>query len=74
MIEYTVIFERGGDGEENWGAYVPDLPGCTTTGDTLQEAEANIRDAIRGHIAALRDTGQPIPEPAIHAGRVAVTA
>jgi hypothetical protein len=32
MREYAVIYERGGAGEENWGAYVPDLPGCITTG------------------------------------------
>ena len=74
MREYTVIYQRGGPGEENWGAYVPDLPGCTSTGDALEEIERNILEAIGGHIAALRDTGQPIPEPATHAGRIAVAA
>ncbi|MFM6813800.1 MAG: type II toxin-antitoxin system HicB family antitoxin, partial [Dolichospermum sp.] len=43
MIEYTVIYERG---ETNWGAYVPDLPGCVSIGDTLAEVEENIKEAI----------------------------
>lgn len=74
MKEFTVIYERGGDGEEAWGAYVPDLPGCVTTGDTLEEVQENIQNAIAGHIAVLRERGKPVPEPTTHAGRVAVAA
>ena len=74
MKEYTVIYERGADGEEAWGAYVPDLPGCITTGDTLEEAQKNIQEAIAGHIAVLRELGKPVPEPTTQAGRVAVAA
>jgi antitoxin HicB len=47
------------------GAYsvtVPALPGCVTWGATLDEAVTSARDAIEGHIAALRDTGQEVPE------------
>jgi predicted RNase H-like HicB family nuclease len=47
------------------GAYsvvVPSLPGCVTWGSTLDEAIASARDAIEGHVAALRDTGQEVPE------------
>ena len=57
-MRYSVIFERA---ETNWGAYVPDLPGCITTGATLEEAESNIREAIEGHLAVMREFGEPIP-------------
>ena len=40
---YAVIFEQA---ETNWAAYVPDLPGCVTTGGTLEETERNIREAV----------------------------
>ncbi|WP_242046709.1 type II toxin-antitoxin system HicB family antitoxin [Cylindrospermum sp. FACHB-282] len=43
MIEYTVIYERG---ETNWGAYIPDLPGCVSIGDTLIEVQENIKEAM----------------------------
>jgi len=41
---------------------VPSLPGCLTQGDTLEEAVANAREAIEGHIAALEDLGQDISD------------
>ena len=68
--KYAVIYEQA---EHNWAAYVPDLPGCMTTGRTLEEAKANIREAIVGHIRTLREYGDPIPEPASLAGEVEVT-
>jgi predicted RNase H-like HicB family nuclease len=68
--KYAVIYERA---ENNWAAYVPDLPGCMTTGRTLEETKANIREAIMGHVQTLRDFGDPIPEPASLAGEVEVT-
>ncbi|MEO6991461.1 MAG: type II toxin-antitoxin system HicB family antitoxin [Candidatus Baltobacteraceae bacterium] len=61
MKDYLAILERASDG--TWSAYVPDLPGCTTFGYTREEAAANVREAIDGHIRALRGKGQPIPEP-----------
>jgi hypothetical protein len=42
-------------------AYVPVLPGCITTGSTLEETEHNIREAIEGHLKTLRDFGDPVP-------------
>jgi predicted RNase H-like HicB family nuclease len=57
---YAVIFEQA---EHNWAAYVPDLPGCMTTGATLEETERNIQEAVRGHIAVLREFGDPVPPP-----------
>lgn len=59
-LRYAVVFERSADG---YGAYVPDLPGCITVGDTLEETEANIREAISGHIAAMKDHGELVPPP-----------
>ncbi|WP_411833252.1 type II toxin-antitoxin system HicB family antitoxin [Pseudoxanthomonas mexicana] len=59
-MRYAVVIEKA---ESNYAAYVPDLPGCVTTGATVEEVEANIREAIELHLAGLREDGQPIPEP-----------
>jgi predicted RNase H-like HicB family nuclease len=59
-LKYAVVFERTEDG---YGAFVPDLPGCITVGDTLAETESNIREAIGGHIAAMKSHGERIPQP-----------
>ena len=59
-VRYAVIFEQA---ERNWAAYVPDLPGCITTGSTLEETERNIREAIEGHLKTMREFGDPIPHP-----------
>ena len=60
MKEYWVIFEWAGT---NYSAYVPDLPGCITTGKTLEETEQNIQEAISLYIDTLKEDGEPIPEP-----------
>lgn len=59
-LRYAVVFERSGDG---YGVFVPDLPGCVSVGDTLEEAQSNIREAIEGHIAVMREFGDPVPVP-----------
>ncbi|MHB1157342.1 MAG: type II toxin-antitoxin system HicB family antitoxin [Phycisphaerales bacterium] len=46
-----------------YGVSVPDLPGCTSAGDTLDEALVMAKEAILGHLEALMDTGQAIPDP-----------
>jgi predicted RNase H-like HicB family nuclease len=56
--KYAVIFEQA---ESNWAAYVPDLPGCITTGKTLEETERNILETIQGHLRTLREFGEPVP-------------
>ena len=68
--KYAVIFERA---ENNWAAYVPDLPGCMTTGKTLEETKSNIREAIQGHLQTMREFGDPIPAPTSLAGEVEVS-
>jgi predicted RNase H-like HicB family nuclease len=55
-----VIIEKG---ETSYGAYVPDLPGCVAVGETLQEVEELIREAVQFHIEGLREEGLPVPEP-----------
>jgi predicted RNase H-like HicB family nuclease len=60
-MRYAIVVEKA---ENNYSAYVPDLPGCVATGATLEEAEREIREAIEFHIEGLVDDGLPIPEPA----------
>jgi predicted RNase H-like HicB family nuclease len=66
-MEYAVIIERAG---ANWFGHVPDLPGCLATGDTVEEVKSNLREAIRAHIEALREIGEPVPEPSKIAAQV----
>lgn len=60
MKRYAVVIERA---EHNFSAYVPDLPGCVATGQTVGEVEREIREAIAFHIDGLKEDGLPIPEP-----------
>ncbi|MCC6680362.1 MAG: type II toxin-antitoxin system HicB family antitoxin [Phycisphaeraceae bacterium] len=63
--DYVAVFEKAQDG--SYSVYVPDLPGCTSSGDTLEEAERMIREAILAHVESLREHGDPIPPPTTHA-------
>jgi predicted RNase H-like HicB family nuclease len=59
-MRYAVVIEKAID---NYSAYVPDLPGCVATGDTVEAVEGEIRDAIRFHIEGLKQDGLPVPTP-----------
>ncbi|MBX7045981.1 MAG: type II toxin-antitoxin system HicB family antitoxin [Ignavibacteria bacterium] len=59
-MKYLIIIEKG---DNNFSAYVPDLPGCVATGDTIQEVKINIHDAIEFHIDGLKEDGEEIPMP-----------
>ncbi|MFL6228791.1 MAG: type II toxin-antitoxin system HicB family antitoxin [Pyrinomonadaceae bacterium] len=59
-MKYGVVIEKG---ETSYGAYVPDLPGCIAVGETLEEVEQLIREAVQFHIEGLQEEGLPIPEP-----------
>jgi predicted RNase H-like HicB family nuclease len=59
-MRYAVVIEKA-DG--NYSAYVPDLPGCVATGDTVEAVEREIREAIRFHIDGLKEDGLPVPAP-----------
>ncbi len=60
MKRYAVVFEKA---ENNWAAYVPDLPGCISTGKTLEDTKRNIREAIELHLETMREVGERVPEP-----------
>ena len=60
-MRYAVIFEKS---ESNFGAYVPDLPGCVAIGDSLAEAKSQIARAMKQHLDGLKEDGHQAPEPA----------
>jgi predicted RNase H-like HicB family nuclease len=60
MMRYAMVIEKA-DG--NYSAYVPELPGCVATGDTIKAVEIEIRDAIRFHIDGLKQDCLPVPAP-----------
>lgn len=59
MHRFLIVIEDAG---ENFSAYSPDLPGCVATGSTREETERNMYEAIRMHLEALQEDGEPIPE------------
>jgi len=60
-MHYTVIIEPADDG--TFSVYVPDLPGCVSTGSTRDEAIESIREAIVGHVQTLKELGEVVPTP-----------
>lgn len=60
MKRYAIVVEKA---ENNYSAYVPDLPGCIATGETVEKTERRLREAIAVHIAGLRADGLEVPEP-----------
>jgi len=59
-MKYAVVIEDAGT---NFSAYVPDLPGCVAVGETVEEIEREIQEAIRFHIEGLREDGLEVPPP-----------
>ncbi|MDX5377512.1 MAG: type II toxin-antitoxin system HicB family antitoxin [Halomonas sp.] len=59
-MHYPIAIEVG-DEQHAYGVVVPDLPGCFSAGDTFDEAIANAREAIEGHLESLSEHGDPIP-------------
>ena len=59
-LRYAVVFEQMAN---NYSAYVPDLPGCVSTGKTWEEMQAMIREAITAHLETTAEMGEPIPQP-----------
>lgn len=62
-MKYAIVIEKT---ESNYSAYVPDLPGCVATGNTRDEVENQIREAIEFHVQGLREDGMPVPKPSSH--------
>ncbi len=61
-MRYPIAIEPG-DQKTAWGVVVPDLPGCFSAGDNLDEAIDNAREAIAAWIEATLDAGEPVPMP-----------
>jgi predicted RNase H-like HicB family nuclease len=59
-MRYAIVIERA---NKNYSAYVPDLPGCVSTGVSVDEVKRNIAEAIEFHLDGLREDGLPIPSP-----------
>jgi predicted RNase H-like HicB family nuclease len=56
---YAIVIEQA---EGNYSAYVPDLPGCVSTGATVEEIIEQMREAIIGHLAVTAEYGEAVPE------------
>ena len=61
-MRYPIAIEPGTEATA-WGVVVPDLPGCFSAGDTLNEAVTHAGKAVAGWIECARNTGQAIPAP-----------
>ena len=59
-MRYAIVIEKSATG---YGAYVPDLPGCVALGESIQETEQLIKEAVEFHIEGLREDGADIPLP-----------
>jgi len=60
MRQFKIILE--GQEEGGYVAYVPSLPGCFSQGETVEEAETNIKEAIELYLETLRDLKRPLPQ------------
>jgi predicted RNase H-like HicB family nuclease len=70
MRKFAVVVEKE---PNNYSAYVPDLPGCMSTGSTLGEIEKNSREAIEFHIEGMIEDAESVPEPSSQAIEVEVS-
>ena len=68
-MQYVIVYEQT---PNNWSAYVPDLPGCVAAGDTREETEMLIREAVALHVESLITHHEPVPPPGLWTGTVEV--
>jgi predicted RNase H-like HicB family nuclease len=57
--EYLVVYERG---DKNWSAFSPDVPGCGSMGESLEDTRANMREALELYLSETASAGEPFPE------------
>jgi predicted RNase H-like HicB family nuclease len=69
MRRFLIIIEKT---DNNYSAYSPDLPGCVATGETREDAERNMREAVELHIRGMKEDNTPIPESCSFAEYIAV--
>jgi predicted RNase H-like HicB family nuclease len=68
---YPLIIEKTSTG---YSAYSPDVPGCAAVGDTEDETRLSFQEALEAHFEAMREVGEPIPEPSSTVDYVQVAA
>src|ERR1044071_3397235 len=71
MKKFLIIVEKTDTG---YSAFSPDVPGCGSVGDTKDEVERNIQEAIEFHLEGLREEGYPDPEPSSYSSYVDIAA
>jgi len=69
-LKYLVVIEKGEDG--TYSAYVPDLAGCVSNADTVEDVTARVQEAIEMYIEDMVDDGEPVPEPTTQYAELAV--
>lgn len=70
-MRYAIVIEKSNN---NYGAWAPDLPGCVAVGDTVEEVQHLMREAIEFHLAGMREDGAPIPPPVVEVNYVDISA
>lgn len=70
-MRYAIVIEKS---DNNYGAWAPDLPGCVAVGDTVEEVQQLMQEAIEMHLAGMREDGDPIPPPVVQVQYVDVAA
>ena len=70
-MRYAIVIEKA---EQNYAAYVPDLPGCVATGKTVEETKTQIQEAIEFHLRGMREDNLSIPEPSSRVEYIEVAA
>jgi predicted RNase H-like HicB family nuclease len=71
MKKYLIIVEKT---ETGYSAFSPDIPGCGSTGETKEEVERNIQEAIEFHLEGLRNEGYEVPEPSTYSSYINIAA
>jgi len=70
-MKYLIVIEKSQTG---YSAYSPDLPGCISTGSTIEETEQNMREAIAFHLDGLKEEGYEIPKPTSRSTYIEIAA
>lgn len=70
-MKYLIVIEKS---ETGYSAYSPDLPGCVATGDTIEETEQTMQEAIEFHIEGVRLEGLEVPPPTSRSSYVEIAA
>jgi predicted RNase H-like HicB family nuclease len=70
-MRYAIVIEKAAN---NFSAYVPDLPGCVATGESIEDVEREIETAIRFHLEGMAEDGVSPPPPASKVEYVEIAA